>query len=328
MLGLSLACNSSQKTVSEAAKPMADPVPYAETITEADLKEHLYTYASDEFEGRETGTPGQKKAVEYIKAHYQSLDVPPAKSNGDYFQKVPLEVSKVPVGSLSFNGQAFELGKEVVTFTSAQGTYNEIVYAGYGIEDGDYSDYSGIDVSGKLVLMKAGEPVDSDGNYVLSGTSEKSEWSKLSESISKKASIANDKGAKGVLYLDVQNFPRFRGYFDFIRTNDSGRMQLAGDTDNPMLLILDMPAAQTIKSDIEEDDVPKVVKADIDLNLTSGNDQIDSENVVAFIKGSEKPEEYVIISSHLDHIGVTADGQINNGADDDGSGTVALLFVK
>jgi hypothetical protein len=327
VLGLSLACNSSQKTVSEAAKPMADPVPYAETITEADLKEHLYTYASDEFEGRETGTPGQKKAVEYIKAHYQSLNVPPAKSNGDYFQKVPLEVSKVPVGSLSFNGQAFELGKEVVTFTSAQGTYNEIVYAGYGIEDGDYSDYSGIDVSGKLVLMKAGEPVDSDGNYVLSGTSEKSEWSNLSESISKKASIANDKGAKGVLYLDVQNFPRFRGYFDFIRTNDSGRMQLAGNTDNPMLLILDMPAAQTIKSDIEEDDVPKVVQADIDLNLTSGNDQIDSENVVAFIKGSEKPEEYVIISSHLDHIGVTADGQINNGADDDGSGTVALLEI-
>ena len=214
-----------------------------------------------------------------------------------------------------------------MTFTSAQGTYNEIVYAGYGIEDGDYSDYSGIDVSGKLVLMKAGEPVDSDGNYVLSGTSEKSEWSNLSESISKKASIANDKGAKGVLYLDVQNFPRFRGYFDFIRTNDSGRMQLAGDTDNPMLLILDMPAAQAIKSDIEEDDVPKVVQADIDLNLTSGNDQIDSENVVAFIKGSEKPEEYVIISSHLDHIGVTADGQINNGADDDGSGTVALLEI-
>ena len=90
MLGLSLACNSSQKTVSEAAKPMADPVPYAETITEADLKEHLYTYASDEFEGRETGTPGQKKAVEYIKAHYQSLEDPPAKANGDYFQKVPL----------------------------------------------------------------------------------------------------------------------------------------------------------------------------------------------------------------------------------------------
>jgi len=329
VLGLAFACNSSQQTVSEAPqpKPMASPVAYAETITQEDLKEHLYTYASDEFEGRETGAPGQKKAVAYIKDHYESLDVPPALPDGDYFQKVPLEVSKVPQGSLSFNGQSFELGKEVVTFTSAQGTYDEIVYAGYGIEDGEYSDYSGIDVSGKLVLMKAGEPIDSDGNYVLSGSSEKSEWSNLSESISKKTSIASDKGAKGVLYLDVQNFPRFRGYFDFIGANDSGRMQLADDENNAMLLILDSPAAKAIKPDIEEDDVPKVLQANIDLNLTSGNDQVDSENVVAFIKGSEKPEEYVVISSHLDHIGITGDGQINNGADDDGSGTVAMLEI-
>ena len=82
VLGLAFACNSSQKTVSEAPKPVVDPVPYAETITQDDLKEHLYTYASDEFEGRETGTPGQKKAVEYIRAHYQSLNVPAAQSQG------------------------------------------------------------------------------------------------------------------------------------------------------------------------------------------------------------------------------------------------------
>lgn len=62
VLGLALACNSSQKTISEVQqpKPMASPVPYAESITQDDLKEHLYTYASDEFEGRETGTPGKK----------------------------------------------------------------------------------------------------------------------------------------------------------------------------------------------------------------------------------------------------------------------------
>ncbi|NNE77106.1 MAG: M20/M25/M40 family metallo-hydrolase, partial [Pricia sp.] len=54
---------------------------------------------------------------------------------------------------------------------------------------------------------------------------------------------------------------------------------------------------------------------------------VQSENVVAVIKGSEKPDEYLVISSHLDHIGITADGEINNGADDDGSGTVALLEI-
>ena len=52
----------------------------------------------------------------------------------------------------------------------------------------------------------------------------------------------------------------------------------------------------------------------------------DSENVLAFIEGSEKPEEIVVISAHLDHVGME-DGEIFNGADDDGSGTVALLEI-
>lgn len=52
-----------------------------------------------------------------------------------------------------------------------------------------------------------------------------------------------------------------------------------------------------------------------------------SENVLAYIKGSEKPEEVIIISAHLDHLGVEEDGTINNGADDDGSGTVAIMEI-
>ena len=54
--------------------------------------------------------------------------------------------------------------------------------------------------------------------------------------------------------------------------------------------------------------------------------EVQTENVIAIIEGSEKPEEYLVISSHLDHIGIH-DGEINNGADDDGSGTVSLLEI-
>jgi len=52
-----------------------------------------------------------------------------------------------------------------------------------------------------------------------------------------------------------------------------------------------------------------------------------SENVVAYIKGSEKPDEIVVISAHYDHLGMDADGEIYNGADDDGSGTVAVMAI-
>ena len=62
-----------------------DVVAYGETITEDELKDHLYIYASDEFEGRDTGAPGQKKAVEYLKNHYVSLNIPSPISKNDYF---------------------------------------------------------------------------------------------------------------------------------------------------------------------------------------------------------------------------------------------------
>ena len=74
LIALAAACNSSQKTVKESTEATvveADPKEYAATITEEELKEHLVVYASDEFEGRETGTPGQKKAAEDIKKEYE-----------------------------------------------------------------------------------------------------------------------------------------------------------------------------------------------------------------------------------------------------------------
>ena len=128
---------------------------FAKTITEKELSEHLYTYASDEFEGRDTGAPGQKKAVEYIRNYYKSIGIEPGDLEGDYFQEMTLTM----------------------------------------------------------------------------------------------------RGRRG--------------------------------------------------------QKPKTVE---------------TENVIAIIKGSEKPDEYVIITAHLDHVGIT-DGEIYNGADDDGSGTVALLEI-
>ena len=123
-LGLAMACHTSQNTASEVVKNAPKvveytPTPFAESITESDLKKHLYTYASDEFEGRETGQPGQKRAVEYLKSAYESIDVPAAQKNGDYFQEVPLEISQVPSGSMTINGNEYLLGEHFLTFAKA-----------------------------------------------------------------------------------------------------------------------------------------------------------------------------------------------------------------
>ncbi len=330
-IGLAIACNTSQKTVAEltqinSEEPLATP--YASTITQAELKEHLYTYASDEFEGRETGQPGQKKAVEYLKNAYIDLGIPAAKENGEYFQNVPLEMNRLPLGSISVNGKEHGIGDDFLTFSTASGTFDNIVYAGHGIENGDYSDYKGINVEGKLVLVKAGEPMNEDGSYVISGTTEKSVWSNMSESLEKRMNLAASKGAKGVLYYDEANFSRFKTRFNYMKRNDKGKMGLRDtSTDGFVSLFINGSMAKNLFSNIDMDRTPKILPIAIALNIESPNNDLQSENVIAIIKGSEKPDEYVIISSHLDHIGVSKNGDINNGADDDGSGSVALLEI-
>jgi len=332
-LGLVMACNSSQPAVSGSPETpssveAADPTTYAETITEAELKEHLYTYASDEFEGRETGEPGQKKAVEYLRATYEDLGIPAAKKDGNYFQKVPLEVSQLPTGSITVNGKEYPLGEGLLTFSKAAGTYDNIVYVGYGIEEGDYSDYKGLDVAGKVILIKAGEPKNKDGSYTFSGSDEKSIWSNMSESIGKRMELASSKGASAVFYFDESNYGRFKSRFDYMKNNDSGRMQLADDEEAGFAnFFINANLAKAMLANIEKNNTPKVLPVKLNIAIKSENKEVDSENVVAIIEGSEKPDEYVVISSHLDHIGITANGQINNGADDDGSGTVALLEI-
>lgn len=324
------ACNSSQKTTAEQVPSeieQAAVMTYAETITEAELKDHLYTYASDEFEGRETGTAGQQKAVDYIKEQYQKIGIPAAKKNGDYFQNVPLEMSKLPSGTIEAGGREFAIGKDFLSFNIAEGSYDEILYVGYGIADGNYSDYQDLDVQGKIVLIKFGEPKNEDGSYRISGNSEPSVWSNMSEAINKRSELAGEMGAKGVLYYDPVNYSRFKSYYEYMETNHSGSMSIKNKGQDPAMVVLNTEMAIAIYPDIEKKDSPATVKTDLSFHLNSSNDAIKAENVVAFLKGSEKPDEYIIISSHLDHIGITADGKINNGADDDGSGTVAMFEI-
>jgi hypothetical protein len=329
MLGLLLAaCNSSQKTiVSEntvTKEVTADPVVYANTITEAELKEHLYTYASDAYEGRETGTAGQKKATAYLKAEYEQLGISAAQGNGDYLQKVPLEIAKSPNGTMTLNGNTYNLGANFVSFNSLTNIFDEIVYAAYGIDDENYSDFDGLNVKGKLVLIKDGEPKNADGTYTISGTNEPSKWSQDSMN---RFQVLNEKGAAAVLMFSPSLYPRVLAYYNRAKNNDSGRMSVKSNQKGSFNAVINEEIITQILPEILEDNVVKTLPIKTNFNIESNSDEVTSENVVAVIKGSEKPDEYLVISSHLDHIGISNNGEINNGADDDGSGTVALLEI-
>lgn len=302
-----------------------NPVKYVKNINANDLKEKLYVYASDEFEGRETGTEGQKKAVEFLKNTYLSLGIAPAQSNGDYFQHVPLKQIKTPKVSLSIGNTTYQYYDDFISVSSSKSTsleVDEYVFAGYGIQSASYNDYENLEVKDKVVVAISGEPVDENGNYLVSGSKEISKWSNGRQSLSSKRNLAKELGAKVFILIDQPMFKRYASYYQALEKR-GGESNLALDVDTDSfygLLVGDDMGTLLVKNTNGN------YKASISINYKNISEPISSENVVAMIPGSEKPEEYIILSAHLDHVGMH-DGEIFNGADDDGSGTIAILEI-
>ncbi len=309
----------------------ANVTEFANTITSAELKEMLYTYASDEFEGRETAEPGQKKAIEYIKNHYVNLSVPSPISKDDYFQKVPLQIVKTPKTTLAVNGTTFNYFDDYISLTAAPTgkiNANEIVYLGYGIDHENYSDYNNIDVKGKIVVLKGGEPKNEDGTYKVSGTTEISKWSNGRQALSTKRDAAKKRGAKAIFFMDNVLFPRYSGFFKRSAENGgSKRLSLISQEKEIYFFLINEKFGNALVNNISSSIDNATVASTVDVNYQSITVPMFSENVVAYIKGSEKPDEYIIISAHLDHVGMNSEGEVYNGADDDGSGTVAVLEI-
>ena len=307
-----------------------DPVKYASTITLDELKEMLYQYASDEFEGRETGEKGQKMAVEYLKNHYKEMGIASPLGDDDYFQEVPLEKQSIAIADITINNTAFESFEDHIVLRTP-GSINisseEIIYVGYGIDADNYSDYEGIDVKDKIVLAKAGEPKDEAGNYITSGESSDTKWTNGRQSISSKRDAAKANGAKGLIYLDENLFKRYAPYYKRVSmAGQSGRISLKSNDPDLLMLMVNNNLAQALHETILEDHKAKVLKTSMTLSIQNESEKVSSENVVAFIEGSEKPNEIIVISAHLDHEGIK-NGEVYNGADDDGSGTIAIIEI-
>ncbi|OBX24961.1 peptidase M28-like protein [Gelidibacter algens] len=326
-----LSCGTSQQQTPtvETIAPI-DPTEYGTSITSDELKEMLYTFASDEFEGRETGEKGQKMAVEYLKQHYVDMNIPSPISEGDYFQEVPLLNQKSPQTEITVNGVQFKNYADYVMSGAASSQAikaSDIVYAGYGIEDEKYSSYEGLDVEGKIVLIKSGEPKNEDGTYVTSGAKEDTKWSVGRQALSSKRDVARKKGIKTLLIMDNAYLKMVANYMEAAaKSGSDGRITLKDKQEDMLQILVSEKLGASLLASIATDDTSKTVKTDLEIDVTSNSEEVNSENVVAFIKGSEKPDEIIVISAHLDHEGVK-NGEIYNGADDDGSGTVAILEI-
>ena len=143
------------------AQKGATPQKFAESITEADLKAHLYILAGKDMEGRETATEGQRKAAAYIEAFFRANNLKPG--NKDSYQQVfPVYRDSLVSSSVMVEGKAFNIHADyqpIIQLSHTAGQYfSEVVFAGHGIVDSAYDDYGSLDVRGKAVLILDGSP--------------------------------------------------------------------------------------------------------------------------------------------------------------------------
>jgi hypothetical protein len=309
-------------SLTATAQKKSRPSTFAATITAADMSRHLHIIAGAEMEGRDTPSPGLEKAASYIEEHFKSLGLQPG-NNGSYRQQYPLYKDSMTATSLSVNGTAFEIGKDFLPnaqFNHHSGLrFSEVVFVGYGIVDGDLNAYKDLDVAGKLVMIADGMPE----GYKPSATGFRSPGN-----IFGKLAAARARGAAAVLVVSA-NFPRknvqmqsayqLNGYQASVYPPTYSISQalatsiLGAGTEN----VLDQVKKNGIAS--------KIYKADVALRYEVATKQASASNVLALLEGTDKKDEYVIITAHYDHVGKRDDGTIYYGADDDGSGTTAIL---
>lgn len=320
--------------------------PFAATITAAEMKSYLEVLASGEFEGRETGTEGQRKAADFIASHFEKLGLPQVGDDHTYFQKIAFTAESWNNGQieLNVNGERYRHISDFVSFPSANSdrpsySTKEVVFLGYGIDDPKYSDYKGINVKGKTILIYRDEPVNDEGISHLTGTKELSAWS---SDWRKKLEVAYRHGVSTVLIIDP-DIKKTVGEARNTLLNSEMKMGEGGQAEGRYVnnAFISSTLAKEIvggkfnkfvklRDGIKKSGKPAHLPLDCQLEMVQKKNvrQLLGSNVLGYIEGTDPKlkNEVVVVSAHYDHLGKRGNS-IYHGADDNGSGTSTVMEI-
>ena len=323
MRKLALLCLPLLSTVAMAQDNSAK---YAEVITAKGMKEKLTIIASAEMEGRETATPGQKKAAAYIEEQFKKMGLKPGNGNS-YQQLYPVYRDLLTDKKLSVNGKTYEWDKDYAFglqgIANGDLSYANLVFAGYGVVDSvnNVNDLAGLDVKGKIVMVLDGSataaPAPAQGGGRGRGFSPASPAAK--------AAAARRAGAAGLIVVSA-DFPRR------MPTPVKGNMYMKPPAAAPFTTVtVSAEVASALlgrTAKLSMDELKQVNKgsyvAELKISAVKTKENLESSNVLGLLPGTDKKDEYVFLTSHYDHLGKQGD-VIYYGADDDGSGTTAVL---
>jgi Zn-dependent M28 family amino/carboxypeptidase len=319
-----------------------------DTVTAAQLKSYLSFIASDEMEGRDTPSRGLDTTAKFLAMNLERWGFKPAGDDGTFFQKIALRRDALDASKTTaeINGQKFTFADDFLPNAVSAAISGPLVYVGTGwvIKSKNLNPYDGIDVKDKILVV-LGAPFPGLPRGVtradLSGT-QGVDW--ISPAI-----YAQQHGAKGILVIpDSQTFQNWdqlrarvlqpaRSTIEKFSTQPNAppvpavtmSMKMAnalfeGEKYDASTLVGKNEQGETVPA-FELNPAKKVT-----VTIAIKNEHPSTQNVVAVWEGGDPilKNEYVAVGAHYDHVGICAPGQadqICNGADDDGSGTTALL---
>jgi hypothetical protein len=318
---------------------------YAKVITQEALSKHLHVIAADSMEGRDTGSKGQKKAADYIRQHFKTVGLAapvPTPEGNSYFQRFQIGRKKSTEGTLTLNGQDFVYGKDFFSPSDYQtpATVLQPVFVGYGIHTAQYSDYEALEqLNGQWVICYQGEPLDANANSRITGAAQESEAARWET----KLTTAQSRGAKGLIIIAGDNDQDLGAAYSQYKAQQRKRPSNLYNPypQSPAVLVVSASvAAQWLNTTADQLKTQRkkigqsgktTAETFTAQQATLSLQQLweierDTENVLGFLEGTDKKDELLVISAHYDHVGMEGD-KIFNGADDDGSGTVAVMMM-
>ena len=313
-----------------------------DTIAAGQMKDYLTFIASDEMEGRDTPSRGLDTTAKFLALNLTRWGFKPAGDNGTFFQRIELSRNRADSGQtkVELNGKALTTGTDFLPAGGSGNVSGQLVFAGSGwlVKSKEIDAYKGIDPAGRIAVI-AGVP-----NMPARGVS-RADLGKYGEDSMNPSDYARSKGVVGLIYIaDSQyatNWQRNRQRIMERGSTVVAKFQPQQPTPTlPSIVISPETATALLAGEaqsISESSQPAPFlmsdQKKVSMNIANSLQIIPTQNVVAVWEGSDPvlKAEYVALGAHYDHVGSgcppSGTDTICNGADDDGSGTTALLAM-
>ena len=324
--------------------PRSAPPP----ISAEEYERHIVTLSSDEFEGRKPGTAGERKTVEYLESEFKKLGLAPG--NGDsYLQQVPIvEITAGSDASLSLGGTKLEYGTDMVIWTKRIAPEvsiadSPLVFVGHGVVAPEYgwNDYAGVDMRGKTAVILINDPGFATNDATLfrgRAMTYYGRWTyKLEEAARQGAAAAiiiHDTKPAAYGWGTVQTSWTGPQLDTASADGNAGRAAIEGwitrEAGDALLRANGRSYDELLIAASQRGFKPIPLAQQASGSLRNLIRRSNSPNVVAMLKGSKRPDEYIIYTAHWDHLGKSlarGGDNIFNGALDNATGTSGLLTI-